>query len=268
MASAPTQADLYNAGILNLAEEDQEGRVWIRLFGLRYRVVRVPAIAGSGARSHNGSGGAGTPSTDPLNYFGKGPVEEAEIVMRELQSRTGRRAEIKVHVKPPMVYLDVLLGDECGAGAGAGAGTGTGRRAVAVAVEISSARLPFGSGAPAPPPDSAQAKGRESACPHPQQQQQQQQQQQPAPATASVPAPLPATAGNETPVPAFAPTSATTAPSTSLPTTPSAAAAPHGAQWPDSETEALLLARIAQSMMVYDWELKKRRKGLGKRLNG
>jgi len=210
--TAPKHVDLFEAGIMDLVEEDEEGKVWIKLSKRRYRVTRAPAGAGADAEAEKEKG-------NPQDYFGASLIDEAEIVAREIQERTGREAEVAVHVRPPMVYLDVRLsggrvavevasvrtgGEGTGAGADVGAKTEGAETGTGAEVKGGSRCLP--------PPEEKETKG-----------------------------------GGE------------------IPPTAVPKGSPLGVK-PDRETEEFLTTRIAQSMMVYDWYLKKRRKELERRL--
>jgi len=242
MPSAPKQADLYEAGILGLVKEDEEGKAWITLFGRRYRVIPVPAPAGYGKEKEKEKGRA-----NPQDYFGASFIDEAEILANELEGRTGRHAEVVAHVRPPMAYLDVVLGggrvavevasirltgtgageeegEEEGASAGAAAGTCTGTSTnTGISTASTATGADAGSGAAATErAEGAVAKG---GIPPPEE-------------TAQVQAKAQVKAQAET----------------------------QKDMKPDKDVEDLLLVRIAQSMMVYDQYLKKNVEKLEKRL--
>jgi hypothetical protein len=250
MAKSPNYKELFEAGIADLVEVDGEGKVWMPLFGRRYRVIPLPAPA----RKEKEKGRA-----NPQDYFGTSFIDEAEIIVNELEELTGKRAEVVAHVRPPMVYLDVVLGggrvavevasirltdagtskrageeegegEEEGAGGGAAAGaragastntgistasTATGADAGSGAAAAGRAEGAFAEGwiPPLPPPeDAARVKAQAKA--------QEETQKEVG----------------------------------------------YSRLKPDKDVEELLLVRIAQSMMVYDRYLKKNAEKLEKRL--
>jgi hypothetical protein len=244
MAQSPNNKELFEAGIADLVEVDGEGKVWMPLFGRRYRVIPLPAPA----RKEKGKGRA-----NPQDYFGTSFIDEAEIIANELEERTGRRAEVVAHVRPPMVYLDVVLGggrvavevasirltstdagkragegEEEGAGAAAGARAGTSTNA-GISTASTATGADAGSGAAAAGrAEGAAAEGWIPSLPPPEDADQAQAQ---------------AKAQEE-----------------------AQKEVSYSRLKPDKDVEDLLLVRIAQSMMVYDRYLKKNVEKLEKRL--
>lgn len=250
MAQSPNNKELFEAGIADLVEVDEEGKVWMPLFGRRYRVIPLPAPAKKGKEKEKEKEKG---RANPQDYFGTSFIDEAEIIVNELEERTGRRAEVVAHVRPPMVYLDVVLGggrvavevasirltstdagkragegEEEGDGAAAGARAGTSTN-TGFSTASTAAGADAGSGAaaagraegavaegwipPLPPPeDAAQAKAQAKAKEEAQKE------------------------------------------------------VSYSRLKPDKDVEDLLLVRIAQSMMVYDRYLKKNAEKLEKRL--
>jgi len=250
MAQSPNNKELFEAGIADLVEVDEEGKVWMPLFGRRYRVIPLPAPAKKGKEKEKEKEKG---RANPQDYFGTSFIDEAEIIANELEERTGRRAEVVAHVRPPMVYLDVVLGggrvavevasirltstdagkrageeEEEGDGAAAGARAGTSTN-TGFSTASTAAGADAGSGAaaagraegavaegwipPLPPPeDAAQAKAQAKAKEEAQKE------------------------------------------------------VSYSRLKPDKDVEDLLLVRIAQSMMVYDRYLKKNAEKLEKRL--
>jgi hypothetical protein len=246
MAQSPNNKELFEAGIADLVEVDGEGKVWMPLFGRRYRVIPLPAPA----RKEKEKGRA-----NPQDYFGTSFIDEAEIIVNELEERTGRRAEVVAHVRPPMVYLDVVLGggrvavevasirltstdagkragegEEEGEGAAAGARAGTSTN-TGISTASTAAGADAGSGAAATErAEGAVAKGWIPPLPPPE-------------GAAQVQAKAQAKAQEE-----------------------AQKEVSYSRLKPDKDVEDLLLVRIAQSMMVYDRYLKKNAEKLEKRL--
>ena len=242
MAQSPNYKELFEAGIADLVEVDGEGKVWITLFGRRYRVIPLPAPA----RKEKEKGRA-----NPQDYFGTSFIDEAEIIVNELEELTGKRAEVVAHVRPPMVYLDVVLGggrvavevasirltstgagtragEEEGAGADAGARAGASTN-TGISTASTATAADAGSGAAAAErAEGAVAEGGIPSLPPPE-----------GAAQAQAQAKAQEEAQKEV---------------------------SYSRLKPDKDVEDLLLVRIAQSMMVYDRYLKKNAEKLEKRL--
>lgn len=256
MAQSPNNKELFEAGIADLVEVDEEGKVWMPLFGRRYRVIPLPAPAKKGKEKEKEKEKG---RANPQDYFGTSFIDEAEIIANELEERTGRRAEVVAHVRPPMVYLDVVLGggrvavevasirltstdagkrageeegegEEEGAGAGAAAGA---RAGTSTNTGFSTASTATG----ADTASGAAAAGRAEG----------------AVAEGWIP-PLPP------------PEDAAQAKAQAKAKEEAQKEVSYSRLKPDKDVEDLLLVRIAQSMMVYDRYLKKNAEKLEKRL--